>query len=79
MGNIRVPFFGDIGVADRNRVVRYKMFRGTLASWEDLFDQAAGYASQLGQDRLIGISHSEDKDDGVVAVWFWSLAGEETR
>ena len=56
---------------DRSRVVRYEIFRGTLATWESLFDQAAEFANSLGPERLISISHSEDKEDGVVAVWFW--------
>ena len=54
-----------------SRTVQYKMFRGTLASWDELFANAAEFATQLGPGRLICISHSEDKDDGVVAVWYW--------
>lgn len=53
-------------------VVTYKMFRGVTRSWESLFTEAAAFASFLGRERLIGISHSEDKQDGVVAVWYWS-------
>jgi hypothetical protein len=52
--------------------VEYRMFRGTLKTWEDLFDEAAGFASEIGRKRLIGISHSEDDNDGVVAVWYWT-------
>jgi hypothetical protein len=51
--------------------VRFEVFRGTFASWDTLFQQAAEFASQIGQDRLIGISHSCDKGDGVVTVWYW--------
>ena len=50
------------------------MFRGTLASWPALFEQAARFASSLGPDQLVSISHSEDNQDGVVAVWYWSSA-----
>ena len=53
------------------RVVRFEMFRGVMATWPDLFQQAADFASTLGPDRLITISHSEDKEDGVIAVWYW--------
>jgi hypothetical protein len=42
--------------------VRYKVFRGTLTTWDSLFSQ----------ERLIGISHSEDKAEGVVTVWYWT-------
>ena len=56
----------------QSSTVRYEMFRGIMASWEQLFEQAAAFASTLGRERLITISHSEDKDDGVVVVWYWS-------
>ncbi|MCP4900664.1 MAG: hypothetical protein GY906_27185 [bacterium] len=51
--------------------VTYRMFRSTLKSWDELFDEAAEFASSLGPGRLISISHSEDGNDGVVAVWYW--------
>ena len=54
------------------RVVQFEIFRGTLATWENLFSEAAEFATSLGHDRLISISHSEDRDDGVVTVWYWS-------
>ena len=59
------------------REVRFEEFRGLFSSWPALFQQAAEFASRLGRDRLITISHSEDKDDGVVAVWYWSRPDEE--
>ena len=55
----------------QNSTVKYEMFRGIMASWPALFEQAAAFASTLGRERLITISHSEDKDDGVVVVWYW--------
>jgi hypothetical protein len=57
-------------------VVRFKMFRGTMATWEQLFTEAAEFATRVGRERLITISHSEDQQDGVVAVWFWAEPGE---
>lgn len=50
--------------------VRFEMFRGTFASWGELMERAAAFATQVGRERLISISHSEDKDDGVIAVWY---------
>ena len=50
----------------------YKVFRGTFATWETLFSEAAEFATELGPERVISISHSEDDDDGVVAVWYWT-------
>jgi hypothetical protein len=51
--------------------VRYEVFRGTLTTWQALFDEAAAFATSVGRDRLIGISQSEDRSDGVVTVWYW--------
>lgn len=53
------------------RKVTYRQFRGTWASWEALFQQAARFASTLEPERLISISHSADHSDGVVTVWYW--------
>lgn len=50
----------------------YRIFRGTLATWDQLFQEAADFANRLGPERVLGISHSEDRDDGVVAVWYWT-------
>jgi hypothetical protein len=52
-------------------VVRYECFKATLATWDDLFSEAAEFATQVGRDRLIGISHSADKSTGVITVWYW--------
>jgi hypothetical protein len=60
-------------------IVRFEVFRGTFASWNQLFEQAAEFASHIGRERLISISHSEDKDDGVVAVWYWDVQSNQPR
>jgi GYF domain 2 len=57
---------------EKSSRVAFEMFRGTFESWESLFKKAADFATEIGRDRLIGISHSEDDDDGVVTVWYWS-------
>ena len=49
----------------------YEVFRGAWISWEELFRQAADFASRIGADRLLGISHSCDRTDGVVTIWYW--------
>ncbi len=48
------------------------MFRGTWISWEDLFQEAADFANELGPERVVSISHSEDQGKGVVTVWYWT-------
>ena len=52
--------------------LEYRVFRGMWTSWEELFRQAAEFANELGPERVVSISHSEDNDDGVVAVWYWT-------
>jgi hypothetical protein len=49
----------------------YRMFKSSMASWDTLFQKASDFATGIGRERLISISHSEDKDDGVVVVWYW--------
>jgi hypothetical protein len=51
--------------------VRFKMFQGTFARWEELMAKAAAFATTVGRERLITIAHSEDENDGVIAVWYW--------
>lgn len=50
--------------------VKFEVFRGTMTSWNDLFQQAADFAAEIGKENLIGISHS-DNGEGVVTVWYW--------
>jgi hypothetical protein len=52
--------------------VRFEIFRGTLLSWDSLFQQVADFASSVGKENLISISHSEDANEGVVTVWYWA-------
>lgn len=51
--------------------VRFEIFRSGMSSWETLFAEAADFASRIGPEDLINISHSEDSNEGVVTVWYW--------
>ena len=51
--------------------VGYTIFRGTFATWDELFAKAAAFATELGETRVINISHSCAGSDGVVTVWYW--------
>ena len=62
-------------MSDGTLVVKYELFRSGFKSWDSLFATAAEFATQIGRERLIGISHSEDKQDGVIAVWYWGEPG----
>lgn len=53
------------------RRLAYRIFRGTRASWQQLFREAAEFANSPGPERVVSISHSEDNNDGVVAIWYW--------
>ena len=50
-------------MASTRLTVRFKVFRGIMASWDELFAEAAAFATTLDKDRLITISHSEDQQD----------------
>lgn len=51
--------------------VAFRVFISSTKSWEQLLGDAAEFATEVGRDRLIGISHSEDGNTGVVTVWYW--------
>jgi catechol 2,3-dioxygenase-like lactoylglutathione lyase family enzyme len=63
--------------------VHFKQFRGILATWPQLMQEAADFSTTIGPARLINISQSEDDDDGVIAVWYWdedpTAPGASTR
>jgi hypothetical protein len=52
--------------------VEFRIFQSSFSSWTALFQEAADFAGTLPTDRLITVSHSCDKGDGVVCVWFWA-------
>jgi hypothetical protein len=64
--------------------VAYKHFESASQSWETMFADAAAFATKVGRDRLIGISHSHGGGgemfgtggSGVVTVWYWEHGQE---
>ncbi len=56
--------------------VLHKIFRGTFKTWRKLFEEASEFATQIGAERLISISHSADNAEGVVTVWYWGRPEE---
>ena len=62
----------DAQMITAGKIVRFMEFRSSFKSWDDLFSEAAAFATTLGPERLISISHSEDSGKGVVAVWYWN-------
>ena len=57
--------------------VRFQIFRSGHQPWEMLFGEAAKFATSVGLERLIGISHSHESSIGVVTVWYWGAADEQ--
>ena len=53
------------------RASRSNSFAALFSTWDSLFSDAAEFATALGRERLISISHSEEKGEGVVTVWYW--------
>lgn len=59
--------------------VTFKHFVSSTDSWDKMFTNAAEFATTIGRDRLIGISHSHGGGTeflgtggvGVVTVWYW--------
>ena len=52
------------------RVV-FRHFRATFKSWKDLFQDASDFATEIGRERLISISHSAEGGEGIIVVWYW--------
>ncbi|HEX8392388.1 MAG TPA: hypothetical protein VF665_08545 [Longimicrobium sp.] len=52
--------------------VLFRKFVSSFRSWDELFAEAAAFATGIGRERLVNISHSEDQNEGVVTVWYWS-------
>lgn len=51
--------------------VLYKHFRASLKSWEELFQEASDFATAIGREQIISISHSQEGIEGIVVVWYW--------
>lgn len=55
---------------------RFKIFKSAHSPWTTIFAAAAAFATTLGPERMIGISHSHEQTVGVVTVWYWALEAE---
>jgi hypothetical protein len=51
--------------------VLYKHFRASLKSWSELFQEATDFATAVGREQVISISHSAEGIEGIVTVWYW--------
>jgi hypothetical protein len=53
-------------------VVKFEVFRSPISSWEKLFEAASLFASKIGKENVINISHSWGVAEGIVTVWHWA-------
>lgn len=51
--------------------VQFEIFRSDVNSWQNLFEQAANFATLIEREKIINISHSADNGTGIVTVWYW--------
>ncbi len=51
--------------------VEFKVFSDMWASWDELFSEAAAFATEIGPLNLIGISHASTNEK-IVTVWYWA-------
>ena len=59
-------------------IVKYESFSGSK-SLDALFVKAAEFASRIGPERVMNISHSMSMDTGVVTVWYRTEAESADR
>ena len=65
---------------ENKKKVEFQIFKGgAFVPWDDLLAKAAQFATEVGSERLITISHSDDHNSGVVVVWYWTEADETTH
>ena len=51
--------------------VEFRIFRASNeASWDTLLAEAAAFASTLENRQIVNISHSSDRGNGTVVVWY---------
>jgi hypothetical protein len=51
--------------------VKSKIFKSSLQSWDTMAEEAGEFATSIGRERLISLSHSADTGQGVIIVWYW--------
>lgn len=63
---------GETGEGDEavSKSVQYKIIRGTFITWEGLAAQTAEFLDTIKREDVIGISHSSDKGDGVIMIFY---------
>ena len=55
---------------------RYRIFKSHYETWDKMAQQVADFLTSLGPGRVIGVSHSQESQLGVIIIWYWEV--EET-
>jgi len=56
----------------------YKVFKSSFDSWEKMAHQVTEFLTTLGPGKVIGVSHSQENQHGVMIVWYWDVDSTET-
>ena len=51
--------------------MKFRKFTAYIKSWETVFQEAADFASSVGREQVVSVSHSEDHNEAIITVWFW--------
>ena len=51
--------------------LKFRRFKAVIKSWQTVLEEAAEFASSVGRERVVSISHSEDHSMSIVVVWYW--------
>lgn len=55
-----------------NARLKFKVFKSSWDSWDKLCQQAADFATTVGKDNVVNVSHSCcGSNDGTVTIWYW--------
>lgn len=59
--------------------LRYKIYKTFILfeGWAPICDEAAEFATRLGPDRVVSVSHSYSHRNASVIVWYWAEDGLE--
>ncbi|MBL8799827.1 MAG: hypothetical protein JNM56_38450 [Planctomycetia bacterium] len=52
--------------------ITFKAFDSKMASREKLFKAGLEFANKLKREDIISITHTEDRDNIVLTVWYWT-------
>jgi hypothetical protein len=52
---------------------RFKLFKSSFDSWETMAAQVSEFLTSLGPGKVIGVSHNQESQFGVIAVWYWEV------